>query len=479
MEKDSKSEDTSAGKHPAEDSPYDLFLLAMKTSATRKAYTNNLKNFFDKIGVDACEGDIEKRCEFAVKKAKESPEWLMRSVRDFAMQAKERLERKEISAGRVWNIIAAVRLFFSQSDFDVKLWNKYFRGLPQPRQDANDTIPTREEIVKLCKYPDRRLKVVAYCMASGGFRAGAWEYLRWGHVSPLYMDLDGDGEEELVAARLIVYAGEPDQYYTFITPEAYFELKEWMEYRERFGEKITRDSWLLRDLWNQRIPAGEGPGNGKRSGISYRPGATIDNPQPLKRDGLAVLLSRAWYAQGVRGKLTNGKRRHDFKLTHTFRKYFKTTAEGAGVKSINVETLMGHSIGISDSYYKPAEKEVLMDYLKAVPALSFEAVEATVEEVAELKQKETMNADAIAAIVERMEKQSREMDELRRENERLRNGGGGGGVAAVSAKNAEEEKGSSSTTKKKSPAMAKIEAMQAQLDKLREETEKEEEGEGE
>ena len=40
------------------------------------------------------------------------------------------------------------------------------------------------------------------------------------------------------------------------------------------------------------------------------------------------------------------------------------------MKSINVEILMGHTIGVSDSYYKPSEKEILEDYLKAVELLT-------------------------------------------------------------------------------------------------------------
>lgn len=51
---------------------------------------------------------------------------------------------------------------------------------------------------------------------------------------------------------------------------------------------------------------------------------------------------------------------------HGFRKAFKTICENAGMKSINIELLLGHNIGVSGSYYKPTEKEVLQDYLKAV-----------------------------------------------------------------------------------------------------------------
>ena len=39
-------------------------------------------------------------------------------------------------------------------------------------------------------------------------------------------------------------------------------------------------------------------------------------------------------------------------------------------KTRDVEIMMGHSIGISASYYRPLEREVLEDYLKAVPLLT-------------------------------------------------------------------------------------------------------------
>jgi hypothetical protein len=40
------------------------------------------------------------------------------------------------------------------------------------------------------------------------------------------------------------------------------------------------------------------------------------------------------------------------------------------MKPINVELTMGQVLGLSESYYKPTEKEVLEDYLKAVPLLT-------------------------------------------------------------------------------------------------------------
>src|SRR4029079_9888197 len=66
----------------------------------------------------------------------------------------------------------------------------------------------------------------------------------------------------------------------------------------------------------------------------------------------------------LRKKLENGKKRHPFSAIHTYRKWFKTRCEIGGMKAINVEKLLSHSIGISNSYYRPTENELLEDYLK-------------------------------------------------------------------------------------------------------------------
>ncbi|HXT85273.1 MAG TPA: hypothetical protein VN704_13270 [Verrucomicrobiae bacterium] len=42
------------------------------------------------------------------------------------------------------------------------------------------------------------------------------------------------------------------------------------------------------------------------------------------------------------------------------------------MKSINIENLMNHSLGVSNSYYRPQENELLDDYLKAIEDLTIE-----------------------------------------------------------------------------------------------------------
>ena len=353
---------TAASSPADEDSPYDLFVLAIKAKATRKKYVANLKTFMDGRSMFSEVADFEERCRQVVSKARADPSWLDRAFRDYCIESRDRLERKQLRPGSIWNIISAIRLFFAVNDFDVLKWKKCTRGIPFGRKAEDDVVPSREQIVKMAGYPDRRVKVLAYCMASGGWRVGAWEYLKWGHFTPICRDLDRDGEEELVACRVLIYAGEDEQYYTLITPEAYVVTKDWIDLRERSGETINRDSWVMRDLWNDRV----------RKGGNHQ-GAKIEAPKRLSLQGIETQLNRAWLTQGVRARLEGERRRHAFSKAHVFRKYFKTTAEGAGMKSINVETLMGHSIGVSDSYYRPREDDLLQDYLQAIPALTFES----------------------------------------------------------------------------------------------------------
>jgi len=62
------------------------------------------------------------------------------------------------------------------------------------------------------------------------------------------------------------------------------------------------------------------------------------------------------------------------------------------MKSINIEKLMGHSIGISDSYYRVTDNELGKDYLKAIDYLTISNEHKLQMQVSELMEK-TKNSD--------------------------------------------------------------------------------------
>ena len=95
------------------------------------------------------------------------------------------------------------------------------------------------------------------------------------------------------------------------------------------------------------------------------------SPKRLQSSGIRNMLRRAWVAQGLIKSTDEADAKFEFKSSHGFRKRFKTQCELAGVKPLNVETLLGHDTGIAGTaYYRPTDSDLLQDYLKAVPALT-------------------------------------------------------------------------------------------------------------
>ena len=93
----------------------------------------------------------------------------------------------------------------------------------------------------------------------------------------------------------------------------------------------------MRNIWNTK--------KGYTRGL-------VSAPVKLQSEGVKRLIEDALWTQGLRKKLDSGKKRHEFQTDHGFRKWFKTRCELSGMKPINIEILMGHSTGISDSYYR-------------------------------------------------------------------------------------------------------------------------------
>jgi hypothetical protein len=334
--------------------PVTFALMSVESPYTKQHYKGKLKEFFDFVGLPGISLDEQGQAFLARAKVEKNNNsikenndyWAEDIIQSFLDNQRQRVEKGELAASTLQTFYAPIRAFCSvhQRDLPFIDWKGIQRTLPDSRTYSNDRAPTREEIQKVIKYPNRMLKPVVLAMCSSGIRLGAWNYLKWKHVIPKYSK---DKRETIVAAKLVVYAGERQQYYTFITPEAYSALQEWKEYRENNGEKITDESWILIN---------------KKIGLAT-------HPKKLSHAGVKKLLERTLKIQGLRKELAEGQRRYEWKTAHGYRKFFKTHAEQV-MKPLNVELLMDHSTGLEGSYYKPTEQEVLDDYLKAVDLLT-------------------------------------------------------------------------------------------------------------
>jgi integrase len=348
------------------------FFFALKAPESKRQYPKRFEKFLDYLKL---EGMFEDKALSLYKKAIKNPQWLTNNLVEFAQYQKQRAQKGEISESTIPNYFKAIKLFCVMNDIIIN-WQKLNKGIPRGNSAAEDRAPTIEEIQKLLEYPDRRIKPIVLILFSSGIRVGAFETLKWKHIIPIK-----DDKGNIVAAKMTIYPGDKEEYFTFITSEAYGAIKEWMDFRESFGEKIDQDSWVMRDIWQTTNVK-----YGAKWGL-----ATM--PKKLQSSAIKRLIDRALWEQGIRHQLKNGARRHEFKTVHGFRKFFKTHCEQV-MKSINVEILMGHTIGVSDCYYKPSEKEILDDYFKAINILTINKNKndlILVKEIKELQEKNENN----------------------------------------------------------------------------------------
>jgi hypothetical protein len=221
--------------------PMEVFTYALKAPESRRQYPRRFKPFLDFLKL---EGSLNEQAKQFYSKAREDLRWAEDILMQFIRYQKERAASGEISESTVPNYYRATKLFCEMNDITLN-WRKIARGLPRARDAANDRAPTLEEIRKLVQYPDRRIKPIVFLMASSGIRIGAFDYLQWKHIVPIYNE-----SNEIVAAKITVYAGDNEQYYFFTTPEAYNSIKDWTEFRKKQDEPITGNSYLMRDIWN-------------------------------------------------------------------------------------------------------------------------------------------------------------------------------------------------------------------------------------
>jgi integrase len=312
------------------------FYAGIKTEATKENYATRLNQFlqYEKTTPD----------EF-VKLAIKYPKKAENLIGDFIAKRKA----DKVSPATIATTRDALRLLLDMNSAKKIDWNIINKMLPKVKHYGNDRPPTIEEIRNLLLHADMKLKCAILFLVSSGARIGAIDYLNWG-------DIEEIKHRNLTLAMLKIYSGEPEKYETLITPESYQALLEYRKVREQAGEKIGRNSPVFINDFDKRTAPKEGV-NAKRASSK------------VIRNRLGVLWNETVEREEV--KSSGISPRYEFKQVHGFRKFFKSTCEKY-MKSLFVELLMGHSIGVSNSYMKPTTKELVEEYVKVIPHLTIQ-----------------------------------------------------------------------------------------------------------
>ena len=325
-------------------------------------------------------------------------------------------EVRKLSPVTVRGHYMAIKHFYESNEIILN-WSvikKDYVGITSNMKSAIDMPYTYEEIHKMLDKSDERKRVVILLLASTGMRRGAIAEIRYGDLKWI---------EKYQIYEIKVYSGFKDEYITYCSAECAAALNSYLDFRRRYGEKITKDSYLIRKQFDTR----------PTSNISN----ASDPPELHKLSDWEIqhMLYKLVYDSGIRSledKKTRLGERHQNMLSHAFRKFFENKCLEAGIDPFFVSVLMGHksAIGVEMHYYRPTsingENSLLELYSKkAIPFLTIneenrlrlknrelemlmnednrriKEAEATMREALEksLKERDKSNYDVIAALV--------------------------------------------------------------------------------
>ncbi len=222
-------------------------------------------------------------------------------------------QKKSMSSINV--ITSAVAHFCVMNDINImtKKIGK-FKGEDETKHD-NYRGYSHEEIQLLLNVSPLRLKMIFLVMASTGIRVGALPGLRLRHLKKV---------KESNLYQFTIYANSPDaRYVTYCTPECTAVIDSYLYYRERFGEKLDPDSFLLRKDFDindmEQIR--------KKS-------------EPVSYYTLKALVRNYIIKTGLRIPSLDRYKRHEVPINHGFRKFCETCLIESDVNPMAVMRLV-------------------------------------------------------------------------------------------------------------------------------------------
>ena len=224
-----------------------------------------------------------------------------------------------------------------------------------------DKAYTTEQIQEALQNADQRMRCIILLLASTGCRIGALPSLTLGNLTKL---------QDYGLYKITFYEGTNNEYYTFTTRECkQTGIDSYLLYRQRCGEKLSfsqnlnrwepEDTPLIRQSFDMND--------------SFQAARQV---KPLALESLRWNISTHLIKCGLRQAEhpTEHKKRvrKSIALANGFRKHVISTFVEAGLNHEIRELLVDHAIGLDASYFRPSEKQVLEEYLKAEPYLTID-----------------------------------------------------------------------------------------------------------
>ena len=332
--------------------PYQLFLDSIRSPSTLRRYKNLLHTFLklvpnkfytESLGKTPTDREPATLAKFFVDLARKDMKLASNIIATFIKADKKRVESGEISSQTIPNHIKPIKVLLDANSVPIH-WKSLNKLLPRRESKSKDRAYTREEIQKMLKVANNITdKVLILMFSSGGFRLESWDYFTWKDI--IFFKND-DGIYR--GAALLIYRGDPESYFTFITPEACKALEIYREnWKADIGVYPKPDDPLIKTVASPMI-------------------------RRLAQKGVRKRIDKVVTDIGLRPPLPTGQRRHEVQLDHGFRKYFNTMLRRAKVDYLDKEDMMGHKVGLEKHYerYQEDDFERFPEYQKAIPFLT-------------------------------------------------------------------------------------------------------------
>jgi integrase len=361
---------------------YFNFINSIKSAATRKTYEFIIRKYMQYYNIQNIDELLA---------AKNTPVEIEDQIINWLVTL-----RKTITYGTRNTYLKAVMAFYEINDVNLRK-KKINRFLGQESTRKNkDRAYTTEEIKKMLDYADIRSKALVLLLASSGIRIGAVSDLRLKHLTKI---------PEYNLYQINVYENTREEYNTYCSPECAAAIDAYIEYRQKSGEQITPAAPLIRENFDRLIEGGIGSTKKKPEFLAIRAiGAIISNL--LVRSDIVKIRSLSELK--MLGKHSGGSERKNVKRAHGLRKFLLTALTEAEVDPLYRKMLLGHNIGLDESYLKPTERQLLEKYVRVIDSITFNNEHRLQRKIVELEDKQ----DAIDIMKAEQQKKDKRLEEL-------------------------------------------------------------------
>ena len=298
-----------------------IFEEYIQSEKTREHYSYHLQRFVNHYNLESFDSILGLKTEDLKEK-----------IEDYVILFKN--NGKSHNYIRV--IVFAIQSFCDSNDKMGINWKKIRKLLGKKQRPKKSRPYTTSEIKRMLhSVKALRNKALILFLSSSGVRRGAIPGLQMKDLKQMSHG----------CVAVTIYAGDEEEYVTFINKEANDALTLYFDQRKYDGENITSDSLAFHAKHND----------------------VTGKPKPLNEKSISNLIMRCKINAGVNFDDSPNL------LCHAFRRRFNTILKlNKESNGPLIERLMGHDMKLDNSYFQPTLDDLFNEYQKGMSDLTID-----------------------------------------------------------------------------------------------------------